>query len=663
MFALYETYVLELILFRFWQGFSIEIKTTALRVGFARRSFAKPKENGNFMKSPNKHNDKPDVSSVKKATTKSSRKKKLYAEGDGVFYKLIFEKSTAPTIVVEEDYTISKINERHEELLGYSKEEVEGKIKWTSLVTAEDLEMMKQYHKLRRINPDAAPKEYECHFIGRAGEIYDIQIKMDMIPGTTTSVATLVNITEKKIAETKLRQRESELRTIVENFPGYIYTSRVDYSLEFMNRMLLEKVGEGQIGQKCYTVLFGLKTPCPWCDYKRVFNGEITRSEFYDPNVFRWYDMVSTPIFDAKGKVHKLQTILIDITEKKLAEEKLKTSATLLQEENVRLKLTMKDRYRFGKIVGKSSKMQAVYELILRASMSNSSVIIYGESGTGKEMVANEIHRLSNRNKNPFVPVNCGAIPENLMESEFFGYKKGAFTGAVSDKKGYLELAEGGTLFLDELGEIALPMQVKLLRAIDGGGFIPLGGKTIKNPDIKIIGATNQNLLEMINQGKMRDDFFYRIHIIPIRLPPLRKRKSDIPLLLEHFVKLDHRDSPFPEIESSVIEAFMKYHWPGNVRELQNALNRYLTLGTVDFIHNANLNPTSQTDSILSGSSPIIPNQQLSLKSAMADVEKQFIQQKLAENKWHRGKTAQVLGINRRTLERRMAMYQLNDND
>jgi PAS domain S-box-containing protein len=585
--------------------------------------------------------------------------KRYRAEEDEAFYRLIFEKSTAPTIVVEKDYIISKINERLENLLGYSKKQMEGKIKWTWLVTKQDLEMMKEYHRLRRVHPDLAPKEYDCHFTGRSGEVFDIRIKMDMIPGTTTSVATLINITEKKKAEKKLVEREAELRAIVDHFPGFVYTSLKNYHIKFVNRILSEKIGKADITGNCHHVFFGFDSPCPWCEHEKVFSGETIRSEFCDPNDNRWYSMVSTPIFGTEGKVLKRQTILIDITDQKRVSEALRTRANQLKKENIRLKITMKERYRFGNIIGKSIKMQKVYELILRAAASDLSVVIYGESGTGKEMVAKEVHRLSKRRKKPFIAINCSAIPDNLMESEFFGYNKGAFTGAESSKKGYLELAESGTLFLDELGAIGQALQVKLLRAIEGGGFIPLGGTKVITPDIKIIAATNQNLLEMISQGKMRDDFFYRIHVIPIYLPPLRKRKSDIPLLIEHFLQSHGNRTELPEIDGAVIETFLKYHWPGNVRELQNVLNRYLTLGTVDFIHDSNFSQPR----LVSDPKKLIPEGPMKLKTAMAQVEKVLIKEKLQEKQWHRGKTAKALGINRRTLERRLALYRLNKSE
>jgi len=178
-----------------------------------------------------------------------------------------------------------------------------------------------------------------------------------------------------------------------------------------------------------------------------------------------------------------------------------------------------------------------LYELILKAAVTDANVIVYGESGTGKEMVAGAIHEMSDRKGKKFVPVHCGAIPENLMESEFFGYKKGAFTGANADKSGYFDIADGGTLFLDEMGEISLNMQVKLLRVLESKEYTPVGANQVKHSDVRIIAATNRNLREQIDKGLMREDFFYRIHILPINLPSLRKRREDIPLLVDYFIK------------------------------------------------------------------------------------------------------------------------------
>ena len=282
------------------------------------------------------------------------------------------------------------------------------------------------------------------------------------------------------------------------------------------------------------------------------------------------------------------------------------------------------------------------------------NVVVYGESGTGKELVARAIHDGSARYRRPFVAVNCGAIPESLFESELFGYKKGAFTGATADKKGYLDQADGGTLFLDELGEISLMGQVKLLRAIEHGGFTPVGGSQIHRPNVRIIAATNRNLLERVNEGAMRRDFYYRIHVIPIHLPPLRERKSDIPLLVEHFLKAYPSNKRFEYMDSEMLHAFMLYDWPGNVRELQNVLYQYLSLGT------AHLGDTVIGENAgQAASASDAPEEALSLTEALSRFEKAYLLNALKKNGWKRGPTAESLGVDRRTLFRKMKDFNL----
>ncbi len=322
-----------------------------------------------------------------------------------------------------------------------------------------------------------------------------------------------------------------------------------------------------------------------------------------------------------------------------------------LKNENIILKSSLKKRSRLGNIIGKSERMQNIYEIILKASESNAHVIIYGESGTGKELVANEIHRLSSRSENSFIAVNCGAISEKLIESEFFGYKKGAFTGADTDKEGYLDRANQGVLFLDEIGEIPLGMQVKLLRVIDGDGYIPVGGTDVKKPDLRIIAATNRNLKELVKERVMREDFFYRIHVIPVKLPPLRERKDDIPLLVEHFISSMEIKDP-PVITGRLLNSFEKYSWPGNIRELQNIISRYIALGDDGILNNfeseKNFEPVIETDYMRP------------LSDIVSEFEEKIIRMALEKNKWQKKKTASFLGLHRKTLFQKIKKYGIN---
>ena len=309
----------------------------------------------------------------------------------------------------------------------------------------------------------------------------------------------------------------------------------------------------------------------------------------------------------------------------KKAMDELKASETSLHEENVRLKANIKKRYWFGKIIGKSPVMQEIYELILKAAASDAGVIVYGESGTGKELVAEAIHKMSDRKEKPFVPVNASGVAETLLESEFFGYKKGAFTGANMDKRGLLQSADKGTLFLDELGEIGPNLQAKLLRAIEGGGFTPVGGLEAETSDFRVIAATNKDLKEQVKKGLIREDFFYRIHIIPIYLPPLRERKEDIPLLIEHFMQNYPPSKNLPKITVAVMEALTSYDWPGNVRELQNTLHRYVTLKRLDFLGAPLSAPAPSPEMTFE---PIWPKEEL-LRDAVAHFEREYILKQL----------------------------------
>ena len=346
------------------------------------------------------------------------------------------------------------------------------------------------------------------------------------------------------------------------------------------------------------------------------------------------------------GKISHLDGFIEDVTEARLREKKLRQQSDTLTRENLRLRTLFKDRYRFGKIIGKSPLMQEVYESILQAAGSDTAAIVYGESGTGKELVARAIHELSRRGKREFVPVNCGAIPEHLLESEFFGHKRGAFTGAAMDSRGFLDRADGGTLFLDEVGELRLDLQVKLLRAIDGGSYFPVGDSRSRRSDFRLISATNRNLREMVKSGGMREDFFFRIDIVPIDLPPLRNRREDIPLLVDHYLRefTEHQDPPV--LPGWVLESLYKYNYPGNVRELQNILRRYLATGKIDFLGHDQQIPDAQ--------------QEGSLAERLNSYEKEIIESCLIRNRWHRGLTAASLGIDRKTLYTRMKAYGLD---
>lgn len=330
--------------------------------------------------------------------------------------------------------------------------------------------------------------------------------------------------------------------------------------------------------------------------------------------------------------------------------KQIEAEKALLQEENITLRSSLGERYKLGDIIGKSQAMQTVYQTILNAAASDANVVICGESGTGKELAARTIHQLSPRKNKHFVTVNCGAIPENLFEREFFGHRKGTFTGATMDKPGYLAQAHRGTLFLDEIGELPAFLQVKLLRALQEHEYTPLGDTHSQRADIRIIAAANKDLKLLLQEGVIREDFFWRIYVIVIELPPLRDRKEDIPLLVEYFLEEYGKESLGAALPGHVHNLLCTYNWPGNVRELQNELQRYLAHQELEFI--GNIQPdtpfTKQNFSL---------NASTKLHDVLETCEKDHILSVLQRNHGHRGKTAQILGLPRRTLNRKMQKY------
>lgn len=359
----------------------------------------------------------------------------------------------------------------------------------------------------------------------------------------------------------------------------------------------------------------------------------------------KWVKEEGVAIFSPQGRLQFIEGLLTDITDQKRVEIEL-------ERENMRLKSSMGQRFRLEQLIGKSDVMQDVYDLILKVACNDSSVIITGESGTGKELAAHAIHALSARNQGALVPVNCGAIPENLLEREFFGHSRGSFSGAVDDKPGYLALADGGTLFLDEVGEISLNFQMKLLRGLDGIGYTPIGGRFPVKSNFRLIAATNRDLKELVRQGGMREDFFYRINVIPLEMPPLRQRSGDIPLLIEHFLKTSTLSDATPAIPYSLRVQLEAYGWPGNVRQLKNVIDRYLTLGTLQF---EDISPPVDTGPAPEKS----PAAGMELARSMDRYEKQLIQSALTNCRWKKGETAAFLGITMRTLQRKLKKYHI----
>ena len=328
-----------------------------------------------------------------------------------------------------------------------------------------------------------------------------------------------------------------------------------------------------------------------------------------------------------------------------------------LREENRKLREELTDKIDFSRLVGMSESMREVFELVRKVAASEATVLIGGESGTGKELVARAIHSGSERRAGPFVAVNCAAIPRDLLESELFGHARGAFTGAVRERKGKFEQAEGGTLFLDEVGELPLDLQPKLLRALQEREIEPVGGAA-RRIDVRLVAATNRDLEAALDEGSFREDLYYRLAVIPLHLPPLRERRDDIPLLVRHFLD-KHGKNPPPPCSETVLEALADYDWPGNVRELENAVERMLILRRGAGIELDDLPPKIRRPR----PSAVIPVAGvLNLPEEgypLEDLEKEAVFEALRRNDWNQTRAAAFLRIPRHTLLYRMEKYDI----
>lgn len=343
------------------------------------------------------------------------------------------------------------------------------------------------------------------------------------------------------------------------------------------------------------------------------------------------YDYLTKPF-----KIEELKAVIEKAHEKK----KLRT-------ENLLLKTQIKRQFRQKNIITKNTLMIDILETVKKVAIPDSPVLIYGESGVGKELIARAIHDASERAEKPYIPINCGAIPENIIESELFGHEKGSFTGAYEKKLGLLEIADGGTLFLDEIGDLPLQLQIKLLRVIETKSFFRVGGTREMKVDVKFVFATNKDIKTETEEGRFRHDLYYRISALTIHIPPLRERKEDIPLLIAHF-RENNPAFKHKKFSKDALDAISEYSWPGNVRELQNVLHRTLLLSKADTITREDLPADLKTGNKASG-------------IRLEDIEKNHILKILREAGGQRGRAAEILGIDPKTLYRKLMGYGIKE--
>jgi len=583
-----------------------------------------------------------------------------------------------PTYVVNNDKVIIAWNNALEEILDTPKEKAIGKQFYKLiepfyndgvplLIDLLELEPQNPIFRNFKINRDGKllflEKFIQSMNSGNGGYAWITATRILNRKGVSVgAIESIRDVTHIKKIERRVIESERKLSTLMNNLPGMAYRliKKKNWEVEFVSNGSLLVTGYDPsffIGKH----LKGFRELIHPDDIDRVatemFNSitkkrEPSQTEYRIVNsqgAIKWvFDRAEGVLFD-DDRLVAIEGFITDFTVFKQMEQKLR-------HENLYLRSTIKDRYKFDNIIGNCQAMQDVYELILKAAGTNDSVFIYGESGTGKELVAHAIHNASDRSNGKFVAVNCGAIPENLIENEFFGSKKGAFTGSNIDKKGYLDIADGGTLFLDELGEVSPALQVKLFRAIEGGGYSPIGSTRVRKPNLRIIAASNKDLIEFVKQGRIREDFFFRIHVLPIHLPPLRDRGDDIFLIIDHFFKSYSKTDKVTTLAPKDLVTLKKYHWPGNIRELQNVLRRYITFRNLDFLKTSNMKvKAGEID--FRYDNPI--DKIIPLREAVGNFEKNHIQEILNQNQWQKGKIAKSLGISRKTLFRKMKTYGL----
>jgi len=337
---------------------------------------------------------------------------------------------------------------------------------------------------------------------------------------------------------------------------------------------------------------------------------------------------------------------LLLLIERALEERHLRTEIRRLQQE-------VESHYHFDRIIGRSPAMQQVFELVDRLKDSHVNILLTGESGTGKDLLARTLHYQSSRKHAPFVPINCAAIPEQLLESELFGYLQGAFTDARKDKKGLFIEAQGGTLFLDEVGELPVMLQAKLLRVIEDKEVRPLGATRGEKVDVQIIAATNQDLRRAVDEGKFRQDLFYRLNVVDIRLPPLRERPEDLPLLIRHFIERSAQSTRARRLSAEALRILLNYLWPGNVRELENTIERALVL-----CREEEITPTDLPAHLTGSKSQVASlSDALLRRRSLADIEREYILLALELTEGKKKEAADLLGIDRKTLYRKLEEY------
>ena len=561
------------------------------------------------------------------------------------------------------DGYLDYFNKRWLEYLGVTLDKVSG-WNWTAFVHPEDVEGI--LDRWRACLATGEVFEHETRVRRATGEYrWMFHRKVPLHDGNGNIVkwyGSSLDIDERKTAEGTIRAQESELRQMLDFTPQYLGVLGVDGTPIYANRASLDYLGmsldewrqKKQIGEEVHPDDLERVTS----ELERALSTgsavEIEERVRKGDGSFRWFLSRCNPVHDESGQMTRLYLASTDIHDRKTAEERL-------QQENVALREEIDKASMFEEIIGTSPALKTVLSRISKVAPSDSTVLITGETGTGKELVARAIHRRSPRGPRPFVSVNCAAIPRDLIASELFGHEKGAFTGATHQRFGRFELASGGTIFLDEVGELPNETQIALLRVLQEHEFERVGGNRRIRADVRVIAATNRDLQAAINAGSFRSDLFYRLHVFPIDIPPLRDRKEDVPLLVEYFIDRYARKAGkrIRRLNKKTLELLQAYPWPGNIRELQNVIERSVILCETEIF---------SIDESWLPQPPLAAlehRQQVELPKRLLAQEKNMIEAALKET---RGRVfgptgaAAKLGIPRSTLESKIRSLKINKN-
>ncbi len=540
-------------------------------------------------------------------------------------------------VVVDKDFKIISFNPGAERILGFTFSQIKGK--GCSQVLGEEFyklvsQTISKGDVLTGIRVKVRREENEELFLS----VTTSPLK-DFKGNIVGVVAVLRNPLEVPSLISALEEERNRLEAILQSINDGVFTVDTQWRITCFNKAAERITGyrrEEALGKRCYEIFRSnlCKTDCP---LRKTIQ------------THRPLSGVEMQIVNKEGRrvpISVSTSLLIDREGEIMGGVEVFRDLTLMKS----LKKELEERYSFGNLVGKSEKMQKIYDLLEVVSDTDSNVLIVGETGTGKKLVARALHYNSSRREYPFVTISCAAIPENLLESELFGHEKGAFTGAVERKLGKFEVANGGTIFLDEIEELPKPLQAKVLRVIEDKEFERVGGTETIKVDVRIVAATNRNLKELVEEGKFREDLYYRLKVVTIVLPPLRERREDIPLLVEHFIKHFNRkmERNIKGLSRSAMDIILDYDWPGNVRELENAIEHAFIHCRGEIIQPAHLPEEIVESKKVLGEEKKIRN--------IKEIEKGIIQTALKEGK-RRKEIAEILGVSRSTLWRKMKKY------